>query len=72
LVTKSALARLLKGKKSQVSYREVLKDLEQVKAVRVELDGQAFLLRTELPGRAYEAFQAVGVRPPPRLQLLVN
>jgi len=49
----------------------VLKDLEQVKAVRVELDGQAFLLRTELPGRAYEAFQAVGVRPPLRREVTV-
>ena len=49
----------------------MLKDLEQVKAVRVELDGQAFLLRTELPGRAYEAFQAVGVRPPLRREVTV-
>jgi hypothetical protein len=70
LVMESALARMLREKKSQASYREVLKDLEQVKAVRVELDGRAFLLRTELPGRAYDAFQAVGLRPPPRLQPL--
>lgn len=66
----STLARMLKEKRPQASYWEVLKDLEQVKAVRVELDGRAFLLRTELPGRAYDAFQAVGLRPPPRLQPL--
>jgi transposase len=70
LVMESTLARMLKN--PQVSYREALKDLEQVKAVRVELDGRAFLLRTELPGRAYDAFQAVGLRPPPRLQSLTT
>ena len=32
----------------------------------------AFLLKTELVGRAYEAFQAVGLRPPPRLQPLTS
>ena len=72
LVMESALSRMLKEGKPQTSYREVLKDVEQVKAVRVELNDQAFLLRTELVGRAYEAFQALGLRPPPRLQPLAN
>jgi len=72
LVMESALSRMLKEGKPQTSYREVLKDVEQVKAVRVELNDQAFLLRTELVGRAYEAFQALGLRPPPRLQPVAN
>jgi hypothetical protein len=55
----STLARMLREENPQVSYRKVLKDLEQVKAVRVELDDRAFLLRTELPEKAYDAFQAV-------------
>jgi hypothetical protein len=63
---------MLREKNPQMSYRKVLQDLEQVKAVRVELDDRAFLLRTELPGRAYDAFQAVGLRPPPRLQSLTT
>ena len=46
LVMESTLARMLKEKRPQASYREVLKDLEQVKAVRVELNGRAFLLRS--------------------------
>jgi transposase len=71
LVVESTLARMLREKNPQVSYRKVLKDLEQVKAVRVELDDRAFLLRS-LPGRAYDAFQAVGLRPPPRLQSLTT
>jgi hypothetical protein len=68
----SSLARMLKEKNPQMSYRKVLQDLEQVKAVRVELDNRAFLLRTELPGRTYDAFHAVGLRPPPRLQSLTT
>jgi transposase len=70
LVMESTLARMLREKNPQVNYRKVLKGLKQVKAVRVELDDRAFLLRTELPGRAYDAFQSVGLRPPPRLQSL--
>ena len=72
LVMESALSRMLKEGKPQASNWEVLKDVEQVKVVRVELNDQAFLLRTELVGRAYEAFQALGLRPPPRLQPLAN
>ncbi len=72
LVMESTLARMLKEKRPQANYREVLRDLEQVKAVRVELNNRAFLLRMELPGRAYDAFQAVGLRPPPRLQPLTT
>jgi hypothetical protein len=63
---------MLKEKNPQMSYRKVLQDLEQVKAVRVELDDRAFLLRTELPERTYDAFQAVGLSPPPRLQSLTT
>jgi hypothetical protein len=63
LVVESTLARMLKEKNLQVSYRKVLKDMEQVKAVRVELDDRAFLPRTRLPGRAYDAFQSVGLHP---------
>lgn len=72
LVMESTLLKLLRDKRAKASYREVLKDLEQVKGVRVEVGEHAFLLRTELVGRAYEAFQAVGLRPPPRLQPLTS
>ena len=42
--------------------------LERVMAVRYEALGKAWLWRTELGERAYDAFQAVGMRPPPRVQ----
>jgi hypothetical protein len=70
LVMESTLARMLKEGSPEANYREVISDVEQMKAVRVELDERVFILRTELVGRAYDAFQAVGVRPPPRLQPL--
>lgn len=44
--------------------------VEQVKTVRAELDGQAFLARTELLPQAQKAPEAGGMRPPPQGQPL--
>lgn len=70
LVMEAALERLLRAYGCQASVREVLEAVKQVKAVRVELDGEAFLSRTELPPLAHKAFAAVGMRPPPKIQPL--
>ena len=70
LVLEAALQRLLKAQGSSGSYQEVLADLEQVRAVRFEARGKAWLWRNELAGMAYEAFRAAGLRPPPRVQPL--
>jgi hypothetical protein len=70
LVLEAALARQLKAQGSSGSYQEVLADLEQMRAVRFEARGKAWLWRTELPAIAYDAFRAVGLRPPPRVQPL--
>lgn len=70
LVLESVLWRKLRAQDPEVSYEEVLADLERLHAVRVELDGEAYLTRTELAGKAYLAFQAVGLRPPLRAQPL--
>lgn len=70
LVMETSLARLLKGNNPEANYTQVLTDLQQVKAALLELSGRPFLLRMELQGQAYHAFQAVGLRPPPRLQQL--
>lgn len=66
----AALERLLSAYGCQASVRKVLEAVEEVKAVRVELDGEAFLARTELPPLAQKAFAAVGMRPPPKVQSL--
>jgi len=70
LVLETALAHRLKAQGSAESYHKVLSDLEQVRAVRFETRGKAWLWRNELPGMAYDAFRAVGLRPPPRVQPL--
>jgi hypothetical protein len=48
----------------EVSWPDVMRDLHQVQAVTVDLDGQRYRLRTDLAGAAYPAFQAAGVRVP--------
>jgi len=47
-----------------VSWPTLMRDLSQVRAVRVEMGGQAYVLRTDLQGAAHQAFRAAGVRPP--------
>ncbi len=48
----------------QVSWPDLLRDLSQVQAVEVELDGRRYRLRTDLRGVAGPACAAVGLRPP--------
>ena len=47
-----------------VSWPDLMRDLGQVHAVEVTLDGQRYRLRTDLVGSAHHAFAAAGVRPP--------
>jgi hypothetical protein len=59
------LQRRLEQANLSVSWPDLMRDLSQLHAVRVELDGRNYLLRTDLQGAAYQAFAAAGVRPPP-------
>ena len=70
LVLEASLSRLLKEQKCTASYRQVMNDLEQLRAVRLEARGKAWLYRTELTGCAHDAFRAAGLRPPPHIQTL--
>ncbi|MDH7511715.1 MAG: IS1634 family transposase, partial [Clostridiales bacterium] len=58
------LRRRLEEGRVEVSWPTLMRDLSEVRAVRVELDGQSYLLRTDLQGSAHQAFLAAGVRPP--------
>jgi len=58
------LQRRLEEKGVETSWLTLMRDLSEVRAVRVELGGKTYLLRTDLQGSAFEAFQAAGVRPP--------
>ena len=53
-----------------VSWPDLLRDLSQVQAVEVELDGRRYRLRTDLCGVAGQAFAAAGLRPPSSLTVL--
>jgi transposase len=64
LVLEAALQRLLKGHQANGSYRDVLADLRTVRAVQLKANGKSWLVRTELPAKAFAAFKAVGLRPP--------
>jgi hypothetical protein len=46
------------------SWPDLMRDLDEVKAVDVTLDEQRYRLRTDLRGHASAAFAAAGVRPP--------
>lgn len=61
------LQQRLDKRQRDVSWPDLMRDLAEVKAVDVELDGRCYRLRTDLRGHAFEAFAAAGVRPPPVL-----
>ncbi|OAT79492.1 IS1634 family transposase, partial [Desulfotomaculum copahuensis] len=63
LVLESALQRKLVEKNIKVEYIYLLRDLQQLKAVELSIGDEKFLCRTELAGKAYEAFKALGIRP---------
>jgi len=64
------LQKRLDEKGIEVSWPTLMRDLSQVHAVRVALDGHKYLLRTDLKGTAHQAFAAAGVRPPTPVTLM--
>jgi hypothetical protein len=58
------LQKRLDERGSQVSWPDLMRDLRQLSAVDLTLDGQRYRLRTELQGQAHHAFAAAGVRQP--------
>jgi len=61
------LQRRLDDTGAKVPWPDLTQDLSGVQAVYLSLDGRRWRVRTDLVGQAYAAFQATGVRPPPRL-----
>lgn len=58
------LQRRLEQRAVEVSWPDLMRDLAQVQAVVVDLDGRRYRLRTDLVGVAHHAFSAAGVRVP--------
>lgn len=67
-VMEMTLRRRLNGER--VAYPEVVDALRALQAVKVELDGEVYLARTELPAKAWSAFKVMGLCPPKRLQVM--
>jgi len=68
LYLKIALQKALEAKGLKPSWDDLIGDLRAIKAIKLDLNGSSYLLRTEFRGVAHKVFQAVGVRPPPTLQ----
>ena len=62
------LQRALDERSVDVSWPDLMGDLKQLQAVRMEMNGKNYLIRTDLVGSAYETFMAAGVKIPPRVQ----
>jgi transposase len=60
----------LDRKQIQTSWPDLMRDLKQLQAVRITLEGQPYLIRTDFEGNAYQAFKATGVQPPSRVTRL--
>ena len=60
----------LERKGIETSWPDLMRDLKAFQAVRMTLDGNAYLVRTDFEGNAFDAFKASGVRPPSRVTKL--
>lgn len=69
-VLETTLRKKLKETGSEAPYHQILHDLQQLKAVKINLEGQTYLARTELTGEAFDVFKALGLRPPSRVQVV--
>lgn len=57
----------LEDNKVKAPWLELMRDLSKVQSVHLTLDGRPYQIRTDLEGHAHAAFQASGVRIPPRV-----
>jgi len=59
------LRRRLRAKGEVPSWDEIIRDLRSLQAVKINIDGKSFLIRSEFEGVAHRCFMAAGVKPPP-------
>jgi hypothetical protein len=60
----------LDKKDVDTSWPDLMRNLNQLQAVRMALEGNNYLIRTDFEGNAYQAFKAAGVQPPSRVTRL--
>ena len=68
LCLKFELERRLREKELNYQWTEIIRGLDNLQQVEVELNGEQFLLRSQLSGDASQALQAAGVAAPPSLR----
>jgi hypothetical protein len=57
----------LEKKGVKTSWPDLVRDLSQLQAVRMDLDGNPYLIRIDFERNAYHAFKAAGVQPSSRV-----
>ena len=68
LVLRKELQDRLEQRGWALEWADVLHDLDRLQEVELQLDGKAYVLRTEVKGSTAKAFQACGVAIPPTLR----
>lgn len=68
LCLKFELEKRLKEKELDYEWSEIIRGLDNLQQVEVELNGEQFLLRSQLSADASQALQAAGVAPPASLR----
>jgi len=58
----------LEAKGWSFEWADMLRDLDQVQQMEIDLDGKSYILRTETQGTAGKVIQAVGAVLPPMLR----
>ena len=67
LILKIALEKKIKTVDAKCSYGGILDALKRIKAVKLTSGKDEIIFRTEFPDKAYLAFKALNLAPPPRI-----
>jgi len=57
----------LRAPECEEPYLKAMQDFGKLRAVKLNLEGRPWLVRTELEGSAHAAFSALDMRPPSRV-----
>ena len=57
----------MKEKGEIPSWDEIIRDLRSLQAIKINIDGKAFLPRSDFEGVAHKCFMTVGLKHPPQI-----
>jgi hypothetical protein len=67
LLLKYIFSKKVKELNENISVTEILEDLKKIKIVKIKIDKNSYIIRTELTGSAYFAFKAAKLKIPDRI-----